>query len=78
MRRFFFTDGKYGQQVVAVCEDSKGKFWNVNMPKRAVEQFECIKADSEAVEELTTTGAVMGDIKEVDSKNGKTTGYEFL
>lgn len=74
---FFFTDGKYGKQVVAVCEDKSGNKYNVNMPGRAVEQFEDIKCDSDAVAEVITNGFKISNIAKVETKNGETTGYDF-
>lgn len=67
---FFFTDGKYGKQVVLV-----GNGYLINMPNRTVNQFEEIAANAEAVDAVLTGHLVIKDIKMVDTRNGKTTAY---
>ena len=67
---FFFTDGKYGQQVVVV-----GNGYLINMPARAVEQFERIAENKDAVDEVLKGHLVLKDIKMIDTKNGETTAY---
>lgn len=67
---FFFTDGKYGKQVVVV-----GSGYLINMPARAVEQFEEIAGNVEAVDEVLKGHLVLKDIKMIDTRNGKTTAY---
>ena len=67
---FFFTDGKYGKQVVVV-----GSGYLINMPARAVEQFEEIAGNAEAVDAVLKGHLVLKDIKMVDTRNGKTTAY---
>ena len=67
---FFFTDGKYGKQVVVV-----GSGYLINMPARAVEQFEEIAVNAEAVDEVLKGHLVLKDIKMIDTRNGKTTAY---
>lgn len=67
---FFFTDGKYGKQVVLV-----GNGFLINMPNRAVKQFEEIAANAEAVDAVLTGHLVIKDIKMIDTRNGKTTAY---
>lgn len=67
---FFFTDGKYGKQVVVV-----GNGYLINMPARAVEQFEEIAANAEAVDAVLEGYLVLKDIKMIDTRNGKTTAY---
>lgn len=69
---FFFTDGKYGEQVVIVGETTL-----INMPKRAVEQFKQISADDNAVKAVLNGELVLTDIKMADTKNGKTTLYKL-
>ena len=69
---FFFTDGKYGKQVVVV-----GNGYLVNMPTRAVEQFESIAQNSEALEEVLKGHLVLKDIKLIDTRNGQTTAYNL-
>lgn len=67
---FFFTDGKYGKQVVVV-----GSGYLINMPARAVEQFEEIAGNAEAVDAVLKGHLVLKDIKMIDTRNGKTTAY---
>ena len=67
---FFFTDGKYGKQVVVV-----GSGYLINMPARAVEQFEEIAGNAEAVDAVLKGNLVLKDIKMIDTRNGKTTAY---
>lgn len=69
---FFFTDGKYGEQVVVVGETTL-----INMPKRAVEQFKQISADDEAVKAVLDGKLVLTDIKMAETKNGTTTIYKL-
>ena len=67
---FFFTDGKYGKQVVVV-----GNGYLINMPARAVYQFEEIADSTEAVDAVLEGRLVLKDIKMIDTRNGKTTAY---
>ena len=67
---FFFTEGKYGKQVVLV-----GNGYLINMPTRAVDQFEAISANVEAVDAVLTGHLLIKDIKMIDTRNGKTTAY---
>lgn len=63
---FFFTNGKYGKQVVVV-----GNGFKVNMPQRAVEQFEEIQSDKKMLD-----ATLEGHLKIVDIRRlEKTTGY---
>ena len=67
---FFFTDGKYGKQVVVV-----GNGYLINMPTRAVDQFMTINDDAEALNAVLNGGLVLADIKMVSTRNGMTTAY---
>lgn len=69
---FFFTDGKYGEQVVVVGESAL-----INMPKRAVEQFKQIASDDEAVKAVLSGKLVITEIKMAETKNGTTTIYKL-
>lgn len=65
---FFFTSGKFGKQVVVV-----GNGYKINMPQRAVEQFEEI-ASSEAMVDAVLNGHLkIVDIRRLDT----TTGYRL-
>lgn len=69
---FFFTKGRYGKQVVVV-----GEGVNINMPARAVDDFEAIGSDADAVNAIMAGELVLTDIQMIDAANGTTTGYTF-
>jgi len=69
---FFFTEGKYGEQVVVV-----GEGYLINMPKRAVEPFKGIAENSEALNDLLAGHLAISDIKPMETRNGSTTIYKF-
>ena len=69
---FFFTQGKYGKQVVIVANNCK-----INMPARAVEKFEQIMSDSVLLQAVLDGRLALTDSKEVSTKNGTTTTYTF-
>lgn len=67
---FFFTNSKYGKQVVVV-----GNGCLINMPARAVEVFESIANIPEQLEAVLAGHLALTDIKSVSTKNGTTTAY---
>ena len=69
---FFFTNGKYGRQVVVVANGAK-----INMPARAVEQFEKIANDEKLLNGVLEGHLCLVNICIVDTKNGTTTGYDI-
>lgn len=69
---FFFTNGDYGKQVCVISDGYK-----INMPLRAVEQFEEIKNDEEFRNAVLDGKLLIVDIDEVKTKKGKTTSYSF-
>lgn len=69
---FFFTDGKYGKQVVVIADGFK-----INIPKRYVEEFEQIRDNKEALDSMMAGDLILTDIEEFDSKNGKTVAFNF-
>lgn len=69
---YFFTNGKYGKQVVVVGNGAK-----INMPKYATKNFEAIDSNEEAVEKLLAGGCKIVDIEELETKNGTTTGFRL-
>ena len=69
---FFFTNGKYGRQVVVVANGAK-----INMPARAVETFEAIMADDEKLQAVLGGKLCIVDIKIVETKNGTTTSFKL-
>lgn len=70
---FFFTNGDYGKQVVVV-----GEGFNINMPARALDQFEAIAADPEMVKAVLAGKLVINEIKAGKSKSGKDTTFYSL
>lgn len=69
---FFFSEGKFGKQVVVV-----GEGYLINMPNRAVEAFEKIEADKNMLQAVLDGHLGIKDIKMVDTKNGTTAAYTF-
>lgn len=69
---FFFTNGKYGEQVVIVAENAK-----VNIPKRFTEDFKKIRDNDEALAQVIAGKLVLANIRELDSKNGKTVTFDY-
>ena len=69
---FFFTDGKYGRQVVVV-----GGGMKVNMPNRAVDLFETIKGDANLLKGVLEGHLALTNIREVETKNGSTVLFEL-
>ena len=69
---YFFTEGKYGKQVVVV-----GNGWLINMPKRAVEQFEDIDCEQEMIDAILEGHLCIRDVHMVDTKNGTTAVYKL-
>ena len=69
---FFFTDSKFGKQVVLV-----GNGFLINMPARAVEQFEKIANDEKLLNGVLEGHLCLVNICIVDTKNGTTTGYDL-
>jgi len=78
---YFFTDGRYGKQVVVVATDGtvfdngKKAYFLVNMPARAVEQFEQIDESPEMKNAVINGKLSIIDIKPVVAKNGNTVSY---
>lgn len=67
---FFFTDGNYGKQVVVVANG-----YLINMPKRAVEQFEEIATNKKMLDAVLDGNLVITEIKMKATKNGTTAIY---
>lgn len=68
---FFFTNSKYGKQVVVV-----GNGANINMPKRAVETFEAIYNNEDMVKAVLEGHLELIDIKDIKTDKGNdTVGY---
>lgn len=71
---FFFTNGDYGKQLVVVARDNEGG-WKVNMPNRAIDQFEAIKADKDMLKAVLEGHLQIVDIQEQKLGRGFTTLY---
>ena len=69
---FFFNDSKYGKQVVLV-----GSGYLINMPTRAVKQFEKIEENSEMLEAFLSGHCMIENIRMIDTRNGATVAFEF-
>jgi hypothetical protein len=69
---YFFTNGRYGRQVVVVGNGAK-----INMPGYAVKNFEAINEDKEAVEKMLAGEMAITDIEPLETKNGQTTGFRI-
>lgn len=69
---FFFTEGKYGEQVVVV-----GAGYLINMPERATEEFKDMKADKEALELILSGKLKLVNLHMIDTKNGTTVAYTY-
>ena len=69
---FFFTDGKYGRQVVVV-----GNGFKINMPRRAVEEFETLMNIPEDMQGMLEGHLMLTEIAELKTTNGTTTSYKF-
>lgn len=65
---FFFTNSKYGKQVVVV-----GNGACINMPKRATEVFECIYNNDDMVKTVLDGHLEIIDIKELPTDKGNDT-----
>lgn len=69
---FFFTSGKWGKQVVVVANGCK-----INMPKRCVEEFEKIRDNDEALQQVMDGKLIITDIEAFDAKEGKTATFNY-
>lgn len=69
---FFFTEGKFGRQVTVVTKDAL-----INMPKRAVAQFEAIEADEEMLKAVLDGGLEIKVESETVTRTGTTVKYEL-
>lgn len=70
---YFFTNGKYGKQVVVIANGYK-----INMPNRAVEQFEEIMASEEMNKAVLQGKLALTDIKVIETKHGLSVAYKTV
>ena len=69
---FFFTKGRYGEQVVVV-----GNGYKINLPSRSTEVFQKIANNPEQLNAVLTGHLKLTNIKMKDTKNGTTTIFDF-
>lgn len=69
---FFFTKGEYGKQVVVVGNGCK-----INMPERAVEIFEDIRNDQEALKAVLEGHLLITNIAPKKAKRGNTYTFDL-
>lgn len=69
---YFFTQGDYGKQVVVIANGYK-----INMPSRAVSQFEEISADDTYVQAVLDGKMIIKNIRPSKTKKGTTVLFDF-
>lgn len=69
---FFFTDGKYGRQVVVLSDDKL-----INMPVWATRDFEKIENDDVMLKSLLDGKCALTNIAIKPTAKGNTTIFEF-
>ena len=69
---FFFTEGRYGKQVVVV-----GNGYKINLPSRSTEVFQEIANDSDQLKAVLSGHLKLTNIKMKDTRNGTTTVFDF-
>lgn len=67
---YFFTNGKYGEQVVVVGEGVL-----INLPKRYTEIFK--GWSNEEVEAIKNGNMVLKNIRVIDTNNGTTVTFDY-
>lgn len=69
---FFFTNGKYGKQVVVV-----GNGYKINMPPREVSKFEQIANNPDELKAVLENRLILTDIHEKKTTNGTTVVFRY-
>lgn len=69
---FFFTQGKYGKQVVVV-----GNGFKINLPAREVVKFEKIEDSDEMLRGVLEGHLKLTDIREMKTRNGTSTFFKY-
>lgn len=69
---FFFTNGRYGKQLVVV-----GNGYKINMPSREVKTFEAFMEDSNIMNAIFDGRLALTDIREKTTKNGTTVVFKY-
>lgn len=69
---FFFTEGRYGEQVVAV-----GNGYKINLPARSTDVFHKIADNPEQLHAVLTGHLKLTNIKMKDTRNGTTTIFDY-
>ena len=69
---FFFTEGRFGRQVVAVGNGAK-----INLPARYVNTFELVQDTPELLQGVLDGKMVLKNVKTVNTRNCSTTTFDF-
>ena len=69
---FFFTEGRFGRQVVVV-----GNGYKINLPSRSTEVFQKIAENEEQLKAVLDGHLKLTNIKVKDTRNGTTTVFDF-
>lgn len=76
VRGYFFTEGKFGLQVVIyTTTKTYPNGVKINMPKRYADDFK--KFDEEDKAAVLSGHCMITNIKEIETKQGKSIGLEF-
>ena len=69
---FFFTEGRFGKQVVIVGNGAK-----INLPARYVKVFELVQDSPDLLQGVLDGKMLLKNVKETNTRNGSTTTFEF-
>lgn len=75
---FFFSTGRFGEQVVIIATDEDGVIHKLNMPKRACDTFKGIVEKDEEKKAVLDGHCGINNIRMIDTKNGTTVAYDFI
>lgn len=69
---FFFTEGRFGKQVVIVGNGAK-----INLPARYVKTFELVQDTPNLLQGVLDGKMVLKNVKATNTRNGSTTTFDF-
>jgi len=69
---FFFTEGRFGKQVVIVGNGAK-----INLPSRYVKTFELVQDTPNLLQGVLDGRMVLKNVKATNTRNGSTTTFDF-
>lgn len=69
---FFFTEGRFGKQVVVVGNGAK-----INLPARYVKTFELVQDNPELLQGVLDGKMVLKNVRASNTRNGSTTAFDF-